>query len=187
VLADKNYVLKRDEQFLEFKLKDSHDEVMPVVYRGVIPGNFDQATSVVAIGRYKSDHFEAEQLLVKCPSKYQARGREGKDRFVNLGQLFAWVAFLAALVAGAVFPGGDRRARVGAEAGARSRSRAVARARSPPPLLWRCSSRTSSATSTSRYYSSRSMPGTTSSPAFWGGQEGRSCCGRSSPARSGWC
>ena len=78
VLADKNYVLKRDEQFLEFKLKDSHDEVMPVVYRGVIPGNFDQATSVVAIGRYKSDHFEAEQLLVKCPSKYQAEAEKGK-------------------------------------------------------------------------------------------------------------
>ena len=71
VLADKSYVLKRDEQFLEFKLRDSHDEVMPVVYRGVIPGNFDQATSVVAIGRYRTDHFEAEQLLVKCPSKYQ--------------------------------------------------------------------------------------------------------------------
>lgn len=71
-LADKNYVLKRDEQFLEFKLRDSKDEILPVVYRGVIPGNFDQAVSIVAIGRYAGDHFEAENLLVKCPSKYQA-------------------------------------------------------------------------------------------------------------------
>lgn len=78
VLADKNYVLKRDEQFLEFKLKDSQEEVMPVIYRGVIPGNFDQATSIVAIGRYRADHFEAEQLLVKCPSKYQAEAEKGK-------------------------------------------------------------------------------------------------------------
>ena len=77
VLADKNYVLKRDEQFLEFKLKDTHAEVMPVVYRGVIPGNFDQATSIVAIGRYQDGHFEAEQLLVKCPSKYQAEAEKG--------------------------------------------------------------------------------------------------------------
>ena len=28
VLGNKNYVLQRDQQFLEFKLKDSHGEVM---------------------------------------------------------------------------------------------------------------------------------------------------------------
>ena len=76
-LADKNYVLKREEQFLQFKLRDSRDQVMPVIFRGVIPGNFDQAESVVAIGRYDGDHFEAEQLLVKCPSKYQAEAEKG--------------------------------------------------------------------------------------------------------------
>ena len=71
-LADKDYVLKPQEQFLSFKLRDEKGEVMPVEYRGVIPGNFDQAVSVVAIGKYQGDHFEAQQLLVKCPSKYQA-------------------------------------------------------------------------------------------------------------------
>ena len=76
-LADKNYVLNRDEQFLKFSLRDSRDEVLPVIYRGVIPGNFDQAESVVAIGHYEGDHFEAEQLLVKCPSKYQAEAEKG--------------------------------------------------------------------------------------------------------------
>ena len=76
-LADKNYVLKKDEQFLEFNLKDSKNEIMPVVYRGVIPGNFDQATSIVAIGHYEGGRFEAEQLLVKCPSKYQAEADKG--------------------------------------------------------------------------------------------------------------
>jgi cytochrome c-type biogenesis protein CcmE len=76
-LADKNYVLKQDEQYLEFRLRDSRDEVLPVVYRGVIPGNFDQAVSIVAIGRYAGDHFEADQLLVKCPSKYQAEAEKG--------------------------------------------------------------------------------------------------------------
>lgn len=70
-LADKHYVAKPAEQFLEFKLRDQKGQIMPVTYRGVIPGNFDQATMVVAIGRYRTDHFEAEQLLVKCPSKYQ--------------------------------------------------------------------------------------------------------------------
>ena len=78
VLADKNYVLKPGEQYLEFKLKDTQGEVMPVAYHGVIPGNFDQATSIVAIGRYQRDHFEAEQLLVKCPSKYQAEAEKAR-------------------------------------------------------------------------------------------------------------
>ena len=78
VLADKNYVLKKNEQYLEFKLRDSHGEIMPVAYHGVIPGNFDQATSIVALGRYRGDHFEAEQLLVKCPSKYQAEAEKQK-------------------------------------------------------------------------------------------------------------
>jgi cytochrome c-type biogenesis protein CcmE len=71
VLADKRYVLKQDEQYLSFRLKDEAGEVLPVEYRGVVPGNFDQATSIVAIGRYEEGRFEAEQLLVKCPSKYQ--------------------------------------------------------------------------------------------------------------------
>jgi cytochrome c-type biogenesis protein CcmE len=76
-LADKNYVLDHDAQYLEFRLRDEHGEIMPVQYRGVIPGNFDQATMIVAIGRYKGGHFEAEQLLVKCPSKYQTEEERG--------------------------------------------------------------------------------------------------------------
>ncbi|TMQ74157.1 MAG: cytochrome c maturation protein CcmE [Candidatus Eisenbacteria bacterium] len=72
VLADKQYVLKQQEQFLSFRLRDAKGEVLPVEYKGVIPGNFDQATSIVAIGRYTDGKFAAEQLLVKCPSKYQA-------------------------------------------------------------------------------------------------------------------
>ena len=75
-LADKDYILKPEEQFLRFNLKDEHGDVMPVEYRGVIPGNFDQAVSVVAIGKFAGDHFEAEQLLVKCPSKYQAEAEK---------------------------------------------------------------------------------------------------------------
>ena len=78
-LADKQYVLRQDEQFLSFGLKDEGGEVLPVEYRGVIPGNFDQATSIVAIGRYQDGTFRADQLLVKCPSKYQAEADQGKE------------------------------------------------------------------------------------------------------------
>ncbi len=76
-LASKDYVLKPDEQYLRFSLQDEHGDIMPVEYRGTIPGNFDQAVSIVAIGTYEGDHFEATQLLVKCPSKYQTEAEQG--------------------------------------------------------------------------------------------------------------
>jgi len=76
VLADKQYVMKQEQQYLSFRIKDDRGEVLPVEYHGVIPGNFDQATSIVAIGRYHDGKFTAEQLLVKCPSKYQAEAEK---------------------------------------------------------------------------------------------------------------
>jgi cytochrome c-type biogenesis protein CcmE len=76
VLADKQYVMRQEEQFLSFRLKDAQGEVLPIEYHGVIPGNFDQATNIVAIGRYHDGKFTADQLLVKCPSKYQAEAEK---------------------------------------------------------------------------------------------------------------
>jgi cytochrome c-type biogenesis protein CcmE len=56
---------------LSFDLLDPHGKRMPVLYRGIRPGNFKDAISIVAIGRYHDGRIEAEKLLVKCPSKYQ--------------------------------------------------------------------------------------------------------------------
>jgi cytochrome c-type biogenesis protein CcmE len=58
-------------QELSFDLLDDKGHRMPVVYRGIKPGNFRDAISIVAIGRYREGRIEAEKLLVKCPSKYQ--------------------------------------------------------------------------------------------------------------------
>ena len=44
---------------------------LPVTYTDVKPANFEDAVSIVAIGRYENSAFVAEKLLVKCPSKYQ--------------------------------------------------------------------------------------------------------------------
>ena len=62
------------EQALLFTLVEAGtDETMPVTYRGVKPANFEEAISIVAIGRWDPSrgHLAADQLLVKCPSKYQ--------------------------------------------------------------------------------------------------------------------
>ncbi len=71
------------ESRLEFTIYDAEaeDEVtaerLKVVYYGVVPGNFDQAISVVAKGVSHENEFVADKLLVKCPSKYQ--GEDGEE------------------------------------------------------------------------------------------------------------
>jgi cytochrome c-type biogenesis protein CcmE len=57
---------------LHFTLVDPQTKnALPVAYRDVKPANFEDAVSIVAIGRYHDGTFQAEKLLVKCPSKYQ--------------------------------------------------------------------------------------------------------------------
>ena len=56
-----------------FDIQGENGDVLTVVYPHTKPANFEQAISVVAIGRYEpsSQQFVADNLLVKCPSKYQ--------------------------------------------------------------------------------------------------------------------
>jgi len=66
--------------YLHFRLTDPDSgEVMAVRYEGLKPANFEDAISIVAIGRFDagSSEFHAHKLLVKCPSKYQ--GAEVKE------------------------------------------------------------------------------------------------------------
>jgi cytochrome c-type biogenesis protein CcmE len=59
---------------LLFTLRDPHSQqTLRVRYKGLKPGNFEDAISVVAIGQYDAhaQEFAASKLLVKCPSKYQ--------------------------------------------------------------------------------------------------------------------
>ncbi len=60
-----------DGRSIRFILRDDAGEEAAVVYRGVQPEGLDQATGIVAIGKYNSGEFHADKLLVKCPSKYQ--------------------------------------------------------------------------------------------------------------------
>ena len=62
---------------LLFNLVDPESKaLLPVAYRDVKPANFEDAVSIVAIGRYNEKSFHAEKLLVKCPSKYQGQETE---------------------------------------------------------------------------------------------------------------
>jgi len=67
-----SYVDARESLF--FTLQDPKSkQTLRVRYKGLKPANFEDAISIVAIGHYdeKAKEFEANKLLVKCPSKYQ--------------------------------------------------------------------------------------------------------------------
>jgi len=57
---------------IRFVLKDDAGQTMPVIYTGTPVSNLGTATKVVAIGGMNGGKFLSDQLLVKCPSKYEA-------------------------------------------------------------------------------------------------------------------
>lgn len=62
------------EESLYFTLLEPETrQTLRVRYQGLKPANFEDAVSIVAIGRYDlaEQKFKADKLLVKCPSKYQ--------------------------------------------------------------------------------------------------------------------
>jgi cytochrome c-type biogenesis protein CcmE len=58
---------------LQFPIVDEKQDKMMIVYSGTKPANFEQAKQVVVIGKFENGVFVADQLLVKCPSKYQGK------------------------------------------------------------------------------------------------------------------
>lgn len=64
-------------QFTFYMVDDNQQEVK-VILDGAKPNNFDIATEVVAKGRFKDGYFHANELLTKCPSKYEGDGEAVK-------------------------------------------------------------------------------------------------------------
>ena len=64
-----------------FDLQDETGQMMKVVYPKPRPSNFEQAISLVVIGRYDQGQqaFLADDMLVQCPSKYQEQAGEHPD------------------------------------------------------------------------------------------------------------
>ncbi|MGQ9926840.1 MAG: cytochrome c maturation protein CcmE domain-containing protein [Chloroflexaceae bacterium] len=56
-----------------FMLQDERGKLIKVISDDPRPANFEHAISIVAVGRYDpaEQAFMADDLLVKCPSKYQ--------------------------------------------------------------------------------------------------------------------
>ncbi|MCF7958410.1 MAG: cytochrome c maturation protein CcmE [Phycisphaerae bacterium] len=71
---------------VSFKLKGQTSE-LDVIYSGVLPDNFQENREVLAEGSLDTDGiFQANKVITKCESKYQAKVREGdssKDSVTN--------------------------------------------------------------------------------------------------------
>lgn len=80
-LAEGSSAYSIEQEALRFTLTEPETgETLRVRYHGLKPANFEEAVSIVAIGRWEagSSEFAADKLLVKCPSKYQGAEVEEK-------------------------------------------------------------------------------------------------------------
>lgn len=69
--------IRYDRGTLDFNLVDDAGQRLPVTFSGPRAANFEEAIQITAIGRYDGKVFQAKNLLVKCPTKYQ--GTETKE------------------------------------------------------------------------------------------------------------
>lgn len=62
---------------LRFKIADESMEELPIVFYGPRPDNFARAASAIIEGELLPDGtFQAETLLLKCPSRYEEEPEE---------------------------------------------------------------------------------------------------------------
>ena len=60
----------RESMRFSFYMKDEDGNVRRVIYPKPKPNNFEQATQLVVIGEMRNNTFFANDMLMKCPSKY---------------------------------------------------------------------------------------------------------------------
>ena len=68
--SDKEYGFSRETMQFSFYMEDEDGNVRRVVYPRPKPNNFEQATQLVVIGEMRNNTFHANDMLMKCPSKY---------------------------------------------------------------------------------------------------------------------
>lgn len=68
--SSEEYGFSRETMQFSFHMKDRAGNVRKVIYPRPKPNNFEQATQLVVIGEMRNNVFYANEMLMKCPSKY---------------------------------------------------------------------------------------------------------------------
>ncbi len=72
-VEDGSVVKNSETNNLRFAVTGGDGALLPVLYSGMVPDAFKQGADVVVEGSLtRVGTFEADSLLVKCPSKYEA-------------------------------------------------------------------------------------------------------------------
>lgn len=70
-IVDMLYNPTVDPNHFEFTLVDTLKIAQRVVYNSPKPQDFERSEQVVVVGNMQNNQFVADQILMKCPSKYQ--------------------------------------------------------------------------------------------------------------------
>jgi cytochrome c-type biogenesis protein CcmE len=66
-------IMLLENEAFSFVMEDLEGGNATIYHKGTIPQNLMEAESVVVVGRFEDGGFVAQNILVKCPSKYQAQ------------------------------------------------------------------------------------------------------------------
>ena len=61
----------KNPNYLSFYAVDSLGGKTQVIYHNSKPGDLEKSERIVLKGKMEADHFECQDILLKCPSKYK--------------------------------------------------------------------------------------------------------------------
>ena len=62
-----------DPNYFSFVMVDTNQEEHPVIYYHPKPQDLEKSEKIVVVGSVKNNEFVADQILMKCPSKYEEK------------------------------------------------------------------------------------------------------------------
>ena len=68
--SERDYGFSKETKRFTFYMQDESGNVRKVIYPKPKPNNFEQADRLVVIGELRDNIFYANEMLMKCPSKY---------------------------------------------------------------------------------------------------------------------
>lgn len=66
----REYDPQKDANYFSFYMIDEKGRESKVVYHAPEPADFERSEKIVIIGKMNGDVFDANKILLKCPSKY---------------------------------------------------------------------------------------------------------------------